>query len=230
MAKKKVTTTTTVVTEIINDSTKPTQIVVVLDRSGSMSSISESTVSGLNSFIKEQKAAEGEAYMTLVQFDNEYQIDYKSKPISEVVDLIDGETFVPRATTALFDAVGRTINELITTDDVVFVIITDGHENASQEFKQKGVFDLIEKKKKSGWNFLFLGANQDAIAAGGAMGINAGNSINYNANAMSVNSVYSNMSGKVAMFRSSKMSANIDYSAVQEALNFNEEDRKDVNK
>jgi predicted metal-dependent peptidase len=155
MAKKKVTTTTTttkVVTEIINDSTKPTQIVVVLDRSGSMGSISEATVNGLNSFIKEQKAAEGEAYMTLVQFDNQYQIDYKSKPISEVADLIDGETFVPRATTALFDAVGKTINELKTDDDVVFVIITDGHENASREFNQKGVFDLIEKKKSSGWN------------------------------------------------------------------------------
>jgi hypothetical protein len=232
MAKKKITTTTTttkVVTEIVNDSTKPTQIVVVLDRSGSMGSISEATVNGLNSFIKEQKAAEGEAYMTLVQFDNQYQIDYKSKPISEVADLIDGETFVPRATTALFDAVGKTINELKTDDDVVFVIITDGHENASREFNQKGVFDLIEKKKSSGWNFLFLGANQDAIAAGGAMGINAGNSINYNANANSVNSVYMNMSSKVAMFRSAKFSES-DYSAVQDALNFNDEDRKDVNK
>lgn len=229
MAKKKVTTTTTVTTTVtetvVNE--KPTQIVVVLDRSGSMDSIAKPTVDGLNSFIKEQKAAKGEAYMTLVQFDNEYQIDYKSKPITEVQDLINGVTFVPRATTALFDAIGRTINELNTTDDVIFVIVTDGYENASREFNQTVINSKIEEKKKAGWNFLFLGANLDAISVGASMGISASNSMNYNANASSVNSLYNNVSGKISAFRSAKFS-NSEVAA--DALNFTYEDRKDVDK
>jgi len=156
MARKTTTTTTTttVVTETIN--TKPTQIVMVLDRSGSMDRIAKSTVEGINSFVKEQKAAEGEAFMTLVQFDDQYQIDYKERPLNEVLDLINGETFVPRATTALYDAIGRTINELKTEDDVIFVIVTDGAENASKEFTQKDVFAKIEEKKERRMEFLIL--------------------------------------------------------------------------
>lgn len=226
--KKVTTTTTTVVTETITTQ-KPTQIVVVLDRSGSMDSIARPTVEGLNSFIKEQRNAKGDATMTLVQFDHEYQIDYTARPINEVKDLINGETFRPNGTTALFDAVGKTINDLNTTDDVVFVIITDGHENASREYDQKKVFSLIEEKKKMGWNFLFLGANQDAIKAGSSMGISASNSINYNANANSVNTLYSNISSKVSNFRSSKFDG-MDLKFSSQNLDFNDADRADINK
>jgi hypothetical protein len=226
--KKITTTTTTVVTEVITEQ-KPTQIVVVLDRSGSMDSIARPTVDGLNSFIKEQRNAKGDATMTLIQFDHEYQIDYTAKPIKEVKDLINGETFCPNGTTALFDAVGKTINDLNTTDDVIFVIITDGHENASKEYNQKKVFGLIEEKKNTGWNFLFLGANQDAIKAGASMGISASNSVNYNANAGSVNTLYSNVSGKVSSFRSAKFSG-MDLNLSSQALDFNDTDRKDINK
>lgn len=230
MAKKKVvtTTTTTVVTETTVDQ-KPTQIVVVLDRSGSMDSISRPTVEGLNSFIKEQRNAKGDATMTLVQFDHEYQIDYTARPINEVKDLINGETFRPNGTTALFDAVGKTINDLNTTNDVIFVIITDGHENASREYDKNKVFGLIEEKKKMGWNFLFLGANQDAIKAGASMGISASNSVNYNATTDSVNTLYSNVSSKVSNFRSSKF-AGMDLNLSSQTLDFNETDRKDINK
>lgn len=226
--KKVTTTTTTVVTETITTQ-KPTQIVVVLDRSGSMQFISQPTVEGLNSFIKEQRNAKGDATMTLVQFDHEYQVDYTAKPITEVKDLINGETFCPNGTTALFDAVGKTINDLNTTDDVVFVIITDGHENASREYDQKKVFGLIEEKKNMGWNFLFLGANQDAIKAGSSMGISASNSINYNANAGSVNTLYSNVSSKVSNFRSSKFDG-MDIKLSSQNLDFNDTDRADINK
>lgn len=226
--KKVTTTTTTVVTEVITEQ-KPTQIVVVLDRSGSMDSIANPTVEGLNSFIKEQRNAKGDATMTLVQFDHEYQIDYTARPINEVKDLINGETFRPNGTTALFDAVGKTINDLNTTDDVIFVIITDGHENASKEFNKEKVFGLIEEKKKMGWNFLFLGANQDAIKAGASMGISASNSINYNANAGSVNTLYSNVSSKVSSFRSSKFSG-MDLNLSSQALDFNDTDRSEINK
>ena len=226
--KKVTTTTTTVVTEVITEQ-KPTQIVVVLDRSGSMDSIAIPTVEGLNSFIKEQRNSKGDAIMTLVQFDHEYQIDYTARPINEVKDLINGETFSPNGTTALFDAVGKTINDLNTTDDVIFVIITDGHENASKEYDKNKVFGLIEEKKKMGWNFLFLGANQDAIKAGASMGISASNSINYNANAGSVNTLYSNVSSKVSSFRSSKFSG-MDLNLSSQALDFNDADRSEINK
>jgi hypothetical protein len=85
----------------------------------------------------------------------------------------------------------------------------------------------IEEKKKSGWNFIFLGANQDAISAGSAIGISANNSINFNANVGSVNASYMNLSGKLGKFRSAKMSSN--YNTAQDSLNFDDQDRKDLN-
>jgi len=228
---RKTTTTTTTTTVVTNETvnTKPTQIVVVLDRSGSMDSIARSTVEGINSFVKEQKAAEGEAFMTLVQFDNEYQIDYKERPLNEVADLINGETFVPRATTALYDAIGRTINEINTTDDVIFVIVTDGAENASKEFTKENVFNKIEEKKKDGWNFLFLAANQDAMKTGGSLGISAKNSMTFNANDNSVGNMYSKFSSKVSGYRSTKLHS-INSTEVADSLSFSDEDRKSVDK
>ena len=227
--KKVVTVTTTTVTTETTINTKPTHMIVVLDRSGSMQSIGKATVEGLNTLIKEQKGAEGEAVMTLVQFDNEYQIDYKSKPIKEVADLVYGETFVPRGMTALYDAIGKTIADIDTTDDVVLVIVTDGAENSSREFTREIVFEKIEEKKKAGWNVLFLAANQDAMRTGGSLGIDANNSMSFNANAGSVNASYSNISGKLSSYRSSKLSANFDAN-VGTLFNFTDADRKDINK
>lgn len=232
MSKKKVTTTTTTTTVVTKTETinsKPTQIIMVLDRSGSMDTIARATVDGINSFVKEQKAAEGDAYMTLVQFDDQYQIDYKERPINEVADLINGETFCPRATTALYDAIGRTINEINTTDDVIFVIVTDGAENASKEFTREQVFSKIEEKKKEGWNFLFLAANQDAMKTGGSLGISASNSMTFNANDASVGNTYMNISSKVSGYRSAKLYS-VNSSDVADSLNFSDEDRKKVNK
>lgn len=232
--KKKVekvvtTTTTTTVTTETTVNTKPTQMIVVLDRSGSMHSIGRATVEGLNTLIKEQKGAEGEAFMTLVQFDDQYQLDYKSKPIAEVAELIYGETFKPRGMTALYDAIGKTIAEVDTTDDVVLVIVTDGAENSSKEFTQKIIFDKIDEKKKAGWNVLFLAANQDAMQTGGSLGISANNSMSFNANAGSVNASYSNISGKLSNYRSAKF-ANLSAEVIGDSLNFTDTDRKDINK
>jgi UDP-glucose 4-epimerase len=203
-----------------------TEIVVVLDRSGSMGSIAQPTVDGLNSFINEQKAAEGDAFMTLVQFDNEYQIDYKSKSIKEVENLINGETYVPRSTTALLDSIGKTINELKTDRDVVFVIITDGAENASHEFTRDQIFKMIENQTKKGWKFLFLGANQDSIAAGSSLGISSANSVNFNANSQSVNTMFSSVSSKMSNYRSAKSMGVVQ----DDLLSYTDSDRKDLDK
>lgn len=190
---------------------KETEIVVVLDRSGSMQSISASTVDGFNKFLDEQKNAEGEAFVTLVQFDDRYEVDYKSVPVKDVNPLINGETFKPRGMTALLDAIGKTVNELETDRDVVFVIITDGDENASREFKRDAIMKMIKTlEDEKGWYFLFLGANQDAISAGGNIGISGNKSFTYSATDTGTASAFASFSNNISNYRSSK----IEYAAM----------------
>lgn len=165
-----------------------TDITIVMDRSGSMSSIRDDAEGGLNSFIEEQKQQPGDATFTLVQFDTEYEFVHKAVPISSVprCDLR------PRGNTALLDAVGRAITEtgerLSATKEedrpglVVFVILTDGMENSSREFSRDKIKEMIEHQQTNyNWKFVFLAANQDAFATGGAMGICRGTSTNYRA-------------------------------------------------
>lgn len=222
------------------DKAKQTEIVVVLDRSGSMASISKSTVDGFNSFLNEQQNAEGEAFITLVQFDDRYEVDYKSIPVSEAKPLIDGETFKPRGMTALLDAIGKTVNELETDRDVVFVIITDGDENASREYQRDAIMNMIKTlETEKGWYFLFLGANQDAIAAGGGMGITGNKSFTYSADDIGTASAFASFSSNISNYRSAKMH----YAAVHDGamdmqslsdlkmnLDFSEEQRKEQEK
>jgi len=222
------------------DKAKQTEIVVVLDRSGSMASISKSTVEGFNSFLNEQQNAEGEAFITLVQFDDRYEVDYKSIPVNEAKPLIDGETFKPRGMTALLDAIGKTVNELETDRDVVFVIITDGDENASREYQRDAIMNMIKTlETDKGWYFLFLGANQDAIAAGGGMGITGNKSFTYSADDIGTASAFASFSSNISNYRSAK----INYAAVHDGdidmqslsdlkmnLDFSEEQRKEQEK
>jgi hypothetical protein len=189
-----------------NKQIKQTEIVVVLDRSGSMGSISKSTVEGFNTFLNEQKNSEGQAFLTLVQFDDRYEVDYKSVPIKDVTELVDGVTFNPRGLTGLYDAIGKTINELQTDRDVVFVIITDGQENASREFNGKAVKKMIETlEAENKWKFLYLGANQDAITAGNSIGVKAANSMSWNASADGITNTFHSMSANIGTYRMSKM-------------------------
>lgn len=224
-----------------NEQIKQTEIVVVLDRSGSMASISKSTVEGFNTFLNEQKNAEGEAFMTLIQFDDRYEVNYKSMPIGDVAELIERETYIPRGSTALYDAIGKTINELQTDRDVVFVIITDGQENASKEFKSEAIKKMIETlESENKWKFIFLAANQDAVMTGGSMGIKAGSSMTWAATDGGVGNTFYAMSANLASYRSAKtkydeyMAENVDKSIAyaeylaenMEKLNFNDEQRK----
>jgi uncharacterized protein YegL len=220
---------------------KQTEIVVVLDRSGSMQSIAGSTVDGFNKFLDEQKNAEGEAFVTLVQFDDRYEVDYKSVPVKDVNPLINGETFKPRGVTALLDAIGKTINELETDRDVVFVIITDGDENASREFKRDAIMKMIKTlEDDKGWYFLFLGANQDAIAAGGNMGIAGNKSFTYDATDIGTANAFTSFSSNISSYRSAKMNyaaintdKNItlnDLQSLKMNLDFSEEQRKEQEK
>lgn len=203
-----------------------TEIVILLDRSGSMQSIGKATVEGFNTFLNEQKNADGEAFVTLVQFDDRYEMNYESLPVKDATPLILGENFVPRGSTALIDAIGKTIEDLNTDRDVVFVIITDGEENASVTYKREAIMKMIETQTEAGWKFLFLAANQDAIKAGGTIGIKGSNSINYSSTADSTINVFANVSQNMSKYRNSKFSnLNLDLKSLEGELDFTDEQR-----
>lgn len=158
-----------------------TELVVILDRSGSMQRLAEDTIGGFNSLIENQRKLEGKCTVTTVLFDNKVEILYQGKNIKEVPTLTSKEYFA-RGSTALLDAIGITINETNSRissmkeeekpNKVLVAITTDGLENSSNEYSYSSIKSLIEeKKKKLGWNFIFLGANIDAIGEANKFGI-----------------------------------------------------------
>ncbi len=164
-----------------------TDITVVLDRSGSMASCLNEAENGLNHFIEEQKKQPGHALFSLIQFDTEYEFIHKGLPIRDVPRCV----LQPRGMTALLDAVGRAINEtgqrLAAKPErerpglVVFVIVTDGQENSSHEFRKSQIKRMIEEQQKTyNWQFTFLGANQDAFAEARGIGIAVMAAANFN--------------------------------------------------
>jgi len=187
-----------------------TDITLVVDRSGSMARICEDAEGGVNTFIDQQAREPGDALLTLVQFDSEYEFLHEGVPIENV----SRYDLVPRGATALLDAVGRAINEtgerlakLAESDRpglVIFVVVTDGYENASKEFGKPQIKQLIERRQRdSGWQFTFLGANQDAFAEAGSMGFHAAGVADYAAD--KVSAAYLATSGKVARMRSQSL-------------------------
>lgn len=183
-----------------------TEIIVVADRSGSMNLIVEDAVGGFNSFLADQRELPDEAYLTLVRFDHEYEVVFESVPIQEMKD-ITKETIKPRGQTALLDAIGNTITDAMVryvqskNRKVIVVIITDGGENASHEFLIDDVKKLIENCKKYSWEFMFLGANIDAFAEGGKLGVAKGQTVQYEATSRGITTAYSNVSDTVSQFR-----------------------------
>ena len=166
-------------------------ITVILDRSGSMGHCVESTISGFNQFVNNQKKENPDATLSLVQFDDVIETVYSDVPIKDV-ELLTTKTFVPRGLTALYDAIGKTLvskvqyirrmKRLKSSPKMLIIIITDGYENSSYKYSSKQIMDMIERKKKhksESWEFLFLGANQDAILSASKVGISASKALNY---------------------------------------------------
>jgi hypothetical protein len=151
-------------------------LIFLLDRSGSMESCWDDTIGGFNSFVTDQKTLGGN--LTLVQFDHEYSVTYKNIDMKNVTPL-NRSTFKPRGSTALLDAIGKAIKENEESLNVTLIILTDGQENASYLYTKAHIKDLIEQKTKDGWTVMYLGANQDAFAEAGSMGIGAANTMNY---------------------------------------------------
>ena len=178
-----------------------TEMVFVLDRSGSMSGLADDTIGGFNELIEKQKKIEGRAYVTTVLFDHEYEVLHDHVALEEVAPLTDKEYFA-RGSTALLDAVGRTIDavgaRLAATveeerpEHVVFVITTDGRENSSREYTAKRVRGMIEhQQQKYSWQFVFLGANMDAVSEARKLGISAKYAADFTPSHSGVRKMYS---------------------------------------
>ncbi len=178
-----------------------TEMVFVLDRSGSMSGLAADTIGGFNELIEKQKKIEGRAYVTTVLFDHEYEVLHDHVALEEVAPLTDKEYFA-RGSTALLDAVGRTIDAVGTRlaaaaeeerpAHVVFVITTDGMENSSREYTAQRVRGMIEhQQQKYSWQFVFLGANMDAVSEARKLGISAKYAADFTPSHSGVRKMYS---------------------------------------
>ena len=200
-----------------------THIHVLLDRTGSMEAIRDDTIGGFNTFLKDQKAMPGEATLSLIQFDsqNPYEVIHDFKPLKDVPELTR-ETFVPRAMTPLLDAIGRTINDVesrvkaLGEHRVVVVIITDGQENASREFRKDQIEKMVREKQSSDkWQFAFLSADLASIGDAMSWGFRAQSTMAYDPNQAGVKNMYTAMSQSIASYRAGK-----------DSITFTEEDRK----
>lgn len=188
-----------------------TDITVIIDRSGSMQRLAEDTRGGFNKFLEDQKAAPGEATISVDLFDHEFITLVDARPINACPKL-DSKNYVPRGNTALLDAVGRAITRtgerLAKMDEkdrpskVVCVIITDGYENASTEYNKARIREMIKLQQDTyKWEFVFLGANQDAFAEAAAFGMKAGSGMTYAANNIGTQSLYASVSSNLRSFR-----------------------------
>ena len=203
-----------------------THIAVLLDRSGSMSSVKDETIGGYNGFIKGQKDAGDNATLSLVQFDSG-GIDALQEftPIKAVPDLT-GDTYQPRGMTPLLDALGETIEstgrslaaipESNRPDKVVFVVITDGQENASHVYSKARIKEMIDHQSGAyNWQFVYLGANQDAFAEAGGLGVTMDNAANFVPDAMGV--AFAASASNVASYRRTGRASALNYSSGQRA-------------
>lgn len=188
-----------------------TDITIVLDRSGSMSSIAADTIGGFNRFLEDQKKAPGTATLTLRQFDTIHDVVIDAKAIHQAKPLTV-DTFVPRGMTALLDAIAMAVDatgarlerlpESNRPAKVICVIITDGLENSSHRFTREQVFEKIKHQQDNyQWQFVFLGANQDAIATATHMGIRAANAMTYADNSAGVNAAFASTSSNLVQMR-----------------------------
>lgn len=210
-----------------------TEIALVLDRSGSMSQIESATVEGVNAFLTEQQAQPGDCNFTFVQFDDEYEQPY-SGPIKSAPRLTlakkpaaDEHRYEPRGNTALFDAIGRTIDELgkklaeqkeeDRPSKVIVAIMTDGYENFSRNYNRRQIADMIKLQRDTyQWQFMFLAANQDAIAEAAKYNISAQNAVTYTTSAAGTKNVLRAASKKMSAYRVTGQSV---------TMGFDDEDR-----
>lgn len=214
-----------------------THISIILDRSGSMASIRDDTIGGFNAFLDEQERVSGSATLTLVQFDtqNPYEIIFQFEQISEVPHLTHS-TYVPRAGTPLYDAIGKGIVDLDTQlinlkgsekpSQIVFVIITDGYENSSTEYTKQQILDLIKQKQdREDWQFVYLGAEIDPDKEAIDLGFMPRKSMAFDKTQAGTSHMWHTMSKHVSDYRQA-LSKEIEFDDTDRSLQESERKRK----
>ena len=210
--------------------TNLTELVFILDRSGSMGGLESDTIGGFNSMLAKQQTEPGECRITTVLFDNEYETLHDRIDIKAVSAITNREYFV-RGQTALLDAVGRTINKIDSVqkntavdyraEKVLFVITTDGMENASREFNYKKIKSLVEKQKsKYGWEFIFLGANINAVEVADRFGVDRSRAQRFHNDSEGIELNYRVLNETVSCYRAAPAQAKL-------SENWSEKIRKD---
>ncbi len=198
-----------------------TEIVFILDRSGSMAGLEDDTIGGFNAMIEKQKRESGEALVSTVLFDNESEVIHDRVDIQRIEPMTRKEYYV-RGCTALLDAVGGAIHHIGNVhkyareedrpEKTLFVITTDGMENASRKYNYDRLKAMIERQKeKYGWDFLFLGANIDAAKEAARFGINADHAANYHADHMGTGLVYETVSEAICQVRQCSTPLSVDW-------------------
>lgn len=188
-----------------------TELVFILDRSGSMAGLESDTIGGFNSMIEKQRKEDGECFVSTVLFDNESEVLHDRLKLGDIPKMTD-EDYTVRGCTALIDALGGAIHHIgnihkyARPEDVpahtMFIITTDGQENASRHYTSERVKKMIERKKEEyGWEFLFIGANIDAVETAAKYGINKDRAVNYNADGKGTHILYESVSKAVCSMR-----------------------------
>lgn len=190
-----------------------TELLFILDRSGSMAGLEKDTVGGYNALLEKQRKIEGEVTLTTLLFDNEMEFLHDRMPLTKIAPLTEEDYFV-RGTTALLDAVGigiakiKNVQQVLKksreSSKVLVVITTDGMENASKEFKASQIHGMISACRKEGWDFVFLGANIDAIQTAEQFGIDRDFAVNYHADAKGTELNFESINEAVAQVRSGR--------------------------
>ena len=197
---------------------------VLIDRSLSMSSLRNETITGFNNFIKDQQKEDGELTLSLSQFDDEYEVLHDFVNVHKVNPLTN-ETFVPRGHTKLLDSLGKLIietgrkiaemHEDQRPEKVIFVITTDGQENSSREFTTQKIAEMVKhQEEKYNWQFIYLGANQDAFSVGTNLGMTGG--VNYTASAGGTRAMYSSLSKNLVSNRKTRSRVDLTQKDVEE--------------
>jgi hypothetical protein len=207
-----------------------THIIFLIDRSGSMDRIKHDMEGGIREFLAKQKELPGKCTITAAQFDTNYDILHSLKPLNEVSELIIN----PRGGTALIDSMVRLIREAgqelanLPNEDrperVLFITITDGEENASKEFTNETLKELItEQETKYSWQFTYLGANQDSFGVASNIGVKFNKSMNYDASSLGIGKMFSKLSNATERYRS-VASSNL----TADSFSYTEDEQKDI--